>query len=124
MTPGPETLRKCLIDRASEPYQAAGRFAYHFDPGKLGADPVLCGLLARGLVPRNARILDLGYVQGLPAAWLLAARQVARHREAEQRCRRGHGSGSPVRCPDAVQLDQGRAIYITGRIVSVNGGMV
>ncbi len=29
MTLRPETLRKRLIDDASEPYQAAGRFAYH-----------------------------------------------------------------------------------------------
>jgi hypothetical protein len=29
MTLGPETLSKRLIDHASEPNQAAGRFAYH-----------------------------------------------------------------------------------------------
>ena len=126
MTLRPETLRKRLIDHASEPYRAAGRFAYPFARGKLGADAVFCGRQQRGLVPRNARIPDLGCGQGLLAAWLLAARQRARHCDAAQRCRLGHGGGSPVRCPDAVPLDQGSdgPYPITGRIVSANGGMV
>ena len=126
MTLRPETLRKRLIDHASEPYRATGRFAYPFAGGKLGADPVFCGLLERGLVPRNARILDRGCGQGLLAAWLLAARQLARHCDADQRCRRGRGGGSPVRCPDAVQIDQASngPNPITGQIISVNGGML
>jgi hypothetical protein len=40
MAPCPETLRKRLIDHASEPYRAAGKFAYHFARGKLGNDPM------------------------------------------------------------------------------------
>jgi SAM-dependent methyltransferase len=76
MTLGPETLRKRLIDHASEPYRAAGQFAYHFARGKLGNDPVFVGMLERGLFPDNARILDLGCGQGLMAAWLLSARQL------------------------------------------------
>ncbi|WP_295446762.1 class I SAM-dependent methyltransferase [uncultured Thiodictyon sp.] len=76
MTLSPETLRRRLIDHASEPYRAVGRFAYHFARGKLGCDPVFVGLLQRGLFPDDARILDLGCGQGLLAAWLLAARQL------------------------------------------------
>jgi SAM-dependent methyltransferase len=76
MTLGSETLRARLVDHASAPYRAAGRFAYHFARGKLGGDPVFIGLLKLGLFPGNARILDLGCGQGLLAAWLLSAREL------------------------------------------------
>ena len=76
MTLGPKTLRKRLIDHASEPYRAAGKFAYHFARGKLGNDPVFVDMLERGLFPDDTRILDLGCGQGLLAAWLLSARQL------------------------------------------------
>ena len=62
-----------LIDRASEPYRAAGRFAWHFARGKLGGDPVFAGLLEHGLIPPQARVLDIGCGQGLLASWLLSA---------------------------------------------------
>lgn len=72
-----------LIDAASAYYRGAGRFAWHFARGKLGADPVFAAILARGLLTGRDRILDLGCGQGLLAAWLLAARAVhasdARH---------------------------------------------
>ena len=67
-----------LVDAASAPYRAAGRFAWHFARGKLRFDPVFSAILARGLLNGRARILDLGCGQGLLAAWLLAAR--AAHR--------------------------------------------
>jgi len=75
MNPSPHTLRQHLVDLASRSYRTAGRFAYHFARGKLSCDPMFPGLLERGLIPDNARILDLGCGQGLLAAWLLAARQ-------------------------------------------------
>jgi SAM-dependent methyltransferase len=62
-----------LIDAASAPYRAAGRFAWHFARGKLRGDPVFATLLAQGLLAGRARVLDLGCGQGLLAAWLLAA---------------------------------------------------
>jgi SAM-dependent methyltransferase len=76
VTPRPEVLLRRLIDRASESYRAAGRFAYHFARGKLGRDPVFCRLLELGLISGDARILDLGCGQGLLAAWLLSAREL------------------------------------------------
>lgn len=68
-----EDARRWLVDRAAAPYRAAGRFAWHFARGKLGGDPVFTALLERGLVPRGARILDLGCGQGLLGPWLAAA---------------------------------------------------
>ena len=69
-------FRATLIDTAARPYRDAGRFAWHFARGKLGGDPAFTGLLERGLIPDNARILDLGCGQGLLASWLLAAHQL------------------------------------------------
>ena len=40
MNPSPRTLRQHLVNLASQPYRAAGRFAYHFARGKLGNDPM------------------------------------------------------------------------------------
>lgn len=71
----PATLRHHLVNRASQIYRQAGHFAYHFARGKLGGDPMFLAMLERGLIPDQARILDLGCGQGLLAAWLLAARQ-------------------------------------------------
>lgn len=71
----PRALRQRLVELSSQRYRSAGRFAYYFARGKLGGDPMFLGLLERGLIPDQARILDLGCGQGLLAAWLLAARQ-------------------------------------------------
>jgi SAM-dependent methyltransferase len=65
---------RALIDTASAPYRAAGRFAYHFARGKLRGDPAFAGILELGLLGDRERILDLGCGQGLLAAWLFAAR--------------------------------------------------
>jgi SAM-dependent methyltransferase len=68
------TIARELLDGASAPYRAAGRFAYHFARAKLAHDPVFEAILAHGLLARRTRILDLGCGQGLLAALLLAAR--------------------------------------------------
>jgi SAM-dependent methyltransferase len=65
---------RALIDAASEPYRAAGRFGWHFARNKLARDPLFTAILTQGLLAGRARILDLGCGQGLLAAWLLAAR--------------------------------------------------
>lgn len=65
---------RALAGAAAAPYRAAGPFAWHFARGKLGGDPVFAGVLAHGLIPDNARMLDIGCGQGLLAAWLLSAR--------------------------------------------------
>ncbi len=70
------SLDRELLRAASDPYRAAGRFAYHYARGKLAHDPVFEAILARGLLARRARVLDLGCGQGLLAALLVAARDV------------------------------------------------
>ena len=67
-----------LVAAASEPYQRAGRFAWHFARGKLRWDPVFSHLLARGLIAPRTRVLDIGCGQGLLASLLAAAAQAAR----------------------------------------------
>ncbi|WP_250515837.1 class I SAM-dependent methyltransferase [Caballeronia sp. INDeC2] len=62
-----------LIETASRPYRAAGRFAWHFASAKLRHDPFFAYILAHGAIPDGARILDLGSGQGLLAAWLIGA---------------------------------------------------
>jgi SAM-dependent methyltransferase len=61
-----------LHNRATEPYRQAGRVAWHFARGKLGRDPVFRAMLERGLLPTQARVLDIGCGQGLLASLLQA----------------------------------------------------
>lgn len=64
------TLPSALLEQATAPYRPLGRFAWHFARGKLRGDPVFAGLLQRGLIASNARLLDIGCGQGLLAALL------------------------------------------------------
>lgn len=66
-----------LIDAASKPYLAAGRYAYYFVRGKLRHDPVFIALLRSKRFPDRARVLDLGCGHAILASLMLAAR--ARH---------------------------------------------
>jgi SAM-dependent methyltransferase len=63
---------RSLARQAAARYPARDRFARHFAYGKLTRDPVFAHLLAKGLLPDGARILDLGCGQGLLAALLTA----------------------------------------------------
>jgi len=69
------TFADVLLDRATSPYRAAGRFAFHFARGKLRGDPAFLALLRHGWLAQSRRVLDLGCGQGLLFAWLLAARE-------------------------------------------------
>jgi SAM-dependent methyltransferase len=61
---------RTLHGAATAPYRRSGRFAWHFARGKLGRDPVFRGLLERGDLPPQARIVDIGCGQGLLASLL------------------------------------------------------
>ncbi len=67
-------FRRTLLDRATQPYRSAGRFAWKFAQGKLKHDPAFFGVLEHGVIPDAGRLIDLGCGQGLLASWLLEAR--------------------------------------------------
>lgn len=67
-----------VVDAAARRFAPAGHFARHFARGKLGRDPVFAAILARGLIPDGARVLDLGCGQGCLLAFLVAARECHR----------------------------------------------
>ena len=49
-----------IVEAASAPYRSVGRFAWHFARGKLARDPVFRHVLSNGLIPHQARVLDIG----------------------------------------------------------------
>lgn len=73
----PDAAWRALLERASAPYRAAGRFAWHFARGKLGRDPVFRGMLQRGDLSGRERVLDIGCGQGLLASLLQACADAA-----------------------------------------------
>ncbi len=121
----PPAARACwnrLLDHVADRYRPAGRFASRFARGKLGLDPVFRHLLAEGLLPAGAEVVDIGCGQGLltgllravdaveprlgwPADWAAAprgcrvtgvelmARDVERARAAAAAADAGGGSG-------------------------------
>ncbi|MDA8377756.1 MAG: class I SAM-dependent methyltransferase [Planctomycetia bacterium] len=110
-----------MILTAAEPYRAAGRFAWHFARGKLGGDPVFTGLLEHGLIPAQARILDLGCGQGLLAAWLRAANAMYSARNWPRDWPIAP-TGTTFRGIELMPRDVRRAEVITGHGVVVEEG--
>ena len=72
---------RSLATGAASLYPARDKFARHFASGKLTRDPAFLHLLRAGLIPRHARVLDLGSGQGVLAALLAAAG--ARHAKGD-----------------------------------------
>ncbi len=74
----PQQAWRTLRGAACAPYKASGRFAWHWARGKLGRDPVFRGLLERGDLPTQARVVDIGCGQGLMASLLHACERAQR----------------------------------------------
>ena len=72
-SPATATAWRALHDAACAPYRAAGPWAWHWARGKLGYDPVFRGMVERGDLPANARVVDIGCGQGLLASLLQAS---------------------------------------------------
>ncbi len=47
----PQKFLPLLLDEASQPFRAAGRFAYHYTRGKLSSDSIFRELQRRGILP-------------------------------------------------------------------------
>jgi SAM-dependent methyltransferase len=77
VAPQPRAIWRRLLDDATAPYRDAGPFALHYGRGKLGIDPVFRYLIAEGLIPSEARVLDLGCGQALLASLFLVAERLA-----------------------------------------------
>jgi SAM-dependent methyltransferase len=61
-----------LYEAACAPYRGTSRWAWHWARGKLARDPVFRGMLERGDLPAQARVVDIGCGQGLVASLLQA----------------------------------------------------
>jgi SAM-dependent methyltransferase len=87
----PADAWRALLNAATQPYRAAGQFAYYFARGKLGRDPVFLHLVSQGLLRppgvgstdggdsgqgnRPLQVLDIGSGQGLLASLMQAMHQ-------------------------------------------------
>ena len=111
-----------LLEAATRPYIASGRYAWHFARGKLRHDPFFFWLLRHGLLPERGRLLDLGCGQGVLLALLTAARQqyargqwprgwpapasnvlmhgIELNRDRAETARRALGAGAEIDCCD------------------------
>lgn len=65
---------EAIVAAAGRAYAPAGRTPMHFARGKLRHDPVFRAIVAHGLIPDGARLVDLGCGQGVLPAFLVAAR--------------------------------------------------
>ncbi len=68
---------EALIDETSRRYIPAGVFAWEFARGKLRHDPLYFALLARGGLPADGLLLDLGCGRGILMSLLATARAQA-----------------------------------------------
>jgi SAM-dependent methyltransferase len=108
---------RSLAREAAARYPKRDRYAQYFAYGKLTGDPVFEHIVANGLIPANARILDLGCGQGLLAALLAADgrhgdlryRGIDRSGRDIQRARAAAGANAELVAADIRGIDFGTA---------------
>ncbi len=81
----PVTGYRRLIDAVAARYLPAGPYAYHYARGKLKRDPASFYILEQGLIPDQARVLDLGCGQGILLALLATASEFFHVRNCPER---------------------------------------
>jgi 2-polyprenyl-3-methyl-5-hydroxy-6-metoxy-1,4-benzoquinol methylase len=124
-----------LVAEAALRYRPAGRGPYFFAKGKLGADPVFAAILRQGLIPDNARVIDLGCGQGVlltllavaqdplqrtkwpaglpPLPHGIVARGVDLRADAIEAARVALGRGAPVAVSDIREANLGECDVVT-----------
>jgi 2-polyprenyl-3-methyl-5-hydroxy-6-metoxy-1,4-benzoquinol methylase len=121
------SLPKALLDQLTAPYRPLGNFTWRFARGKLGGDPVFAGLLQRGLIPSQARILDIGCGRGLLAALLCGLDQLPSLSQAWPEGWASAPRGVSVRGIELMPRDVGRArqalAHLGARAEFVQGDM-
>jgi SAM-dependent methyltransferase len=70
-----EAAFELLVAAAAQRYRPAGLGPYFFAKGKLGCDPVFAAILRQGLIPDDARLVDLGCGQGVLLTLLAVAQE-------------------------------------------------
>jgi SAM-dependent methyltransferase len=101
---------EAIVAAAARAYAPAGRTPMHFARGKLRHDPVFRAIVARGLVPDGARLVDLGCGQGVLPAFLAAARE--RYERGEWPAR----WPQPPRLASALGVELRRRAVVAARI--------
>ena len=74
----PDRAWPALHEAACAHYRQSGRWAFNWAMGKLRHDPVFRGLLERGDIPAQVRMIDIGCGQGLMASLLQACADLQR----------------------------------------------
>jgi SAM-dependent methyltransferase len=110
MTAPERAALEAIVAAVARTYAPAGRTPMHFARGKLRHDPVFRAIVARGLVPDGARLVDLGCGQGVLPAFLVAAR------ECYQRGEWPAGWPPPPRLKSALGVDLRRRAIVAARI--------
>jgi SAM-dependent methyltransferase len=106
----PDSAYRCVAEAAARLYAPVGRFAMRYTLGKLRHDPVFATILAHGLIPDRARLVDLGCGQGLLLALLVAAN------EAIARAEWPAGWPAPPRPQSMAGFDAGKRAIALARI--------
>jgi SAM-dependent methyltransferase len=112
----PDSAYRSVAEAAARRYAPAGRFAMRYALGKLRHDPVFAAILAQGLIPDRARVVDLGCGQGLLLALLVAANDARDAKSDSGRVEWPADWPAPPRPQSMVGIDAGPRAVALARI--------